>query len=416
MRFLFGRGRIALMFCFFCVVFGTGQFHRISMGIITPELAQEFATTASALGFISGVYFLFAAAVQIPTGLCFDRFGVRVTIPFILLVACVGTIVFGSSNNVLGLVVGRALMGMGFASVLMGAYVVFARWVAIERFSTVAAVMIAIGSIGGMVGTSPLAFALQSFGWRSTILGVGFFTIVLAMLAYAIVRDAPSGYVDEGQAPRDIWENLSGLLEVWKRRDMQLILAMGVVTYGPGMAMLGLWSASYLADVHGFNTLESGEILFLMALASPIGLLTIGPLDRKFRSRKRVVLVFAASKALAFFWLFAFANSPIWLVMPGLIWIMFSQAYYVALQAHCRSVFPAMMVGRAVTSLNLVSVGGVALVQIFTGLLIEFFPSEVGVSSLDGYRWVFASLGVFILIALLAYSRVHEENIFGNKS
>lgn len=406
---LFGCGRIAAMFFFFSVVFGTGQFHRISMGIITPELLGEFATTTSALGFISGVYFLFAAAVQIPTGLCFDRFGVRLTIPVILLVSCLGTIVFGMAQSVMGLAVGRALMGMGFASVLMGAYVVFARWVRLERYSSLAAMMIAIGSLGGMIGTSPLAAALQSVGWRATILSVGILTILLTILSYAIVRDSPTKYIEDGEPPKDIWENLSGLTEVWRRRDMQLILVMGTVTYGPGMAMLGLWSASYLSDIHGLSSLESGKVLFLMALASPIGLLIVGPLDQKFGSRKRIVLVFAASKAFAFFWLSAYADSSIWIVVPGLIWIMFAQAYYVALQAHCRSVFPATMVGRAITSLNLVGVGGVALVQILSGLLIELFPSDVGISNLAGYRWVFAILGVFITVALFAYARVNEE-------
>jgi MFS family permease len=404
-------GRIAFMFGLFAVLFGTGQFHRVSTSIIMPELGVELALGAGALGAISGIYFLCAAAIQIPIGLCFDRFGARRTVPAILTVSCVGTVVFALSHSLPGLVIGRALMGIGFASVLMGAYAVFARWIPVERFSTVSAWMIAIGSIGGMIATSPLAAAIDWIGWRNAILAVGGLTVVLVILTLTGVRDAPAGYVDTGRRPSSLRDNLAGLWQAWQRRDMRLILAMGTATYGPGMALLGLWGGSYLADVYGLDALTRGHVLFAMALAPPLGLLVIGPLDRLFNSRKRVVLIFAGSKAAAFLWLALLADRGIWVVVPAMVWVMFAQAYYVVLQSHCRAIFPETMVGRATTSLNLVSVGGVALMQIVTGLIIDQFPASTGVATLTGYRWVFAAVGIAIVLAVVAYARIDDRPV-----
>jgi len=404
-------GRIVFMFVLFAVLFGTGQFHRISSAVIMPELDTELALGAASLGLISGVYFLTAMAMQIPTGLCFDRFGARRTVSVVLTISIVGTMVFATAHTATGLIIGRALMGAGFASVLMGAYAVFARWIPTEKFSTFSAWLLAFGSVGGMFATSPLAAAVEWFGWRPTIIGVGFMTVGLVLLTYAGVRDAPPGFVEKGRRPGNLAENLRGLVDVLRHREMRYILAMGVATYGPGMALLGLWGGPYLDDVHALNTVDRGNLLFVMALSMPIGLMLIGPLDRVFNSRKKVVVIFAGLKGLGFIALAIWIDGSLWLVGPLMVWAMFSQAYYVALQSHCRATFPETMVGRATTSLNLVSVGGVALMQIATGAIIGAFPAADGIASAEGYRWVFAFVGIIIVLAVLAYSRVPDRPV-----
>jgi len=407
-------GRIAVMFLLFAVLFGTGQFHRVSSVIIMPELAVELSLGAGALGAISGIYFLCAAAMQVPIGLAFDRFGARRTVPAVLLISFVGTMTFAAAHSAPGLFLGRALMGIGFASVLMGAYSVFARWVPLDRFSTVSALMIAVGSLGGMLATSPLAAAVAWIGWRPTIIGVGAMTVVLIVLTWAVVRDAPPDYRESGRRPSNLRENLRGLLQAWSNRQMQLVLAMGLVTYGPGMALLGLWGGPYLADVHGLGPLARGNLLFAIALAGPLGLLVIGPLDRILNSRKKVALIFASSMALAFALLALFADASLWLLGPLMIWVMFAQAYYVAVQSQCRSIFPDAMVGRATTSLNMAAVGGVALMQLSTGAIIAAFPPDAGggaIASLTGYRWVFAAIAVAIAVAVVLYSRIEDTQV-----
>ncbi|HZD26817.1 MAG TPA: MFS transporter [Alphaproteobacteria bacterium] len=403
-----GRIRIAFMFVLFAVLFGTGQFHRVSTGVIMPELARELALGAGVLGTISGVYFLCAAAMQIPVGLCLDRFGARRTVPAVMSVSFLGTILFAGAHSAGWLIFGRALMGVGFASVLMGAYAVFARWVPVDRFSTFSAWMIAVGSMGGMTATAPLAAAVEWVGWRPTLLAVGVFTVLLVIATCAGVRDAPPGYLERGRRPSGLIDSLRGLIDVLRKREMRHILAMGVATYGPGMVLLGLWGGPFLADVHGLGPIERGHILFAMALGSPLGLVVIGPLDRVLNSRKRVVLVFATAKAAAFAALAAWPQAPLALVAALMVWVMFSQSYYVALQSHCRAVVPDTMVGRATTSLNLVSVGGVALMQIATGAIVEAFPAAGGIAAPEAYRWVFGGVALVILLAVLAYSRVED--------
>ena len=88
-----------------------------------------------------------------------------------------------------------------------------------------------------------------------------------------------------------------------------------------------------------------------------------------------------------------------WLALFG-----FVGAFGVVLIAHGKALFPPHLVGRGLTVLNMASMGGVFLVQIISGFVIELFPTAPnGAYALAAYRWVFGLQAAFIFLALLAY-------------
>ena len=157
-------------------------------------------------------------------------------------------------------------------------------------------------------------------------------------------------------------------------------MAMMAVTFGPGMVILGLWGGSYLTDVFALDALERGNVLLLLALANPVGLILIGPLDQLLNSRRKVVVGAGCGLVAGFLLLALLGDVNIWLSIALMIMVMGSQGYYVALQTHCRSLFPDHMVGRANTMMNLAGVIGVFAMQWGTGLIIDLFPIDSGIA------------------------------------
>jgi predicted MFS family arabinose efflux permease len=396
------------MFLLFALLFGTGQFHRVSTSVLVPELTAELNLGANALGGISAVYFLCGALMQIPIGMCLDRFGTRRTLPVLLLMASTGTYLFATAHDIPGLMLGRALMGMGFASSMVAAFIVFARWVPPEKFATTSSRIIALGSVGGLLATTPLAYAVSFYGWRLPILAVCAMTIAMLALIIGLVRDAPPGLRPLEGKPSSLAGNLAGLWSVMKDRQMRYILIMGFATFGPGMVLLGLWGGPFLADVHGLDAIDRGYLLLAMALMAPLGLMVIGPLDRYFNSHKKVVILSALGMALGFAFLAIAGQVSLWLVGPVMLWTMFAQAYYVTLHGHCRALFPAGMAGRAATLVNLVAVAGIALMQICSGLLMEAFPSPTGIADSMGYRLTFAATALILVFCTACYARADD--------
>lgn len=165
-------GRIVLMFLLFALLFGTGQFHRVSISVLAPELTAELFLGTPALGGISAIYFLCGALMQIPIGMCLDRFGTRRTVPVLLAIASSGTYLFATADTIHGLMAGRALMGMGFASSMIAAFIVFSRWVPPENSPPLRPASSPWAVLG--VCSPPTPWPLQSIGmagacpsWRS---------------------------------------------------------------------------------------------------------------------------------------------------------------------------------------------------------------------------------------------------------
>ncbi len=405
-------GRAIAMFFLFALLFGAGQFHRVSSSVMTPVLERELMLSADMLGLIAGIYFLASAAFQLPLGLLLDGFGPRKIAPVAAGIAAIGTVIYATGDSAISLIAGRMLMGFGYGGMAVTTFVVYARWIPTEKYATISSWTIAVGNVGGIAATAPLAFAVVSWGRVDTFLSVAAVAVALMFAATIILRDSPPDYVPQGERPKGLVEAVGGLVEILRHPQMRYLLVMMTITFGPGMVILGLWGASYLTDVFGLDPLQRGNVLLAMAIANPIGLILIGPLDRVFNSRRKVVVTSGIVLAFCFLVLAAFGQMNMWLSIAMMIGVMVSQGYYVTLQTHCRAFFPDHMVGRANTMMNLFGVFGVFLMQWGTGLIVDLFPSDLGIAEPIAYRLVFLLVGVMTAVGVWYYSKSDDSPVF----
>ena len=69
-----------------------------------------------------------------------------------------------------------ALIGVGCAPVLMGSLYVFGRAYPPERFAMLASLMIGISALGNLLAATPMAYAVELFGWRASMAGIAALT------------------------------------------------------------------------------------------------------------------------------------------------------------------------------------------------------------------------------------------------
>ena len=104
--------------------------------------------------------------------------GTRRTTAALALIAVGGTATFPLAGGGAGLALGRFLIGTGFGGAITAVMLLAMRWAPRERFATVVASVIASASLlGGLLGTAPLAFALQHLGWPSTFGTIALLTL-----------------------------------------------------------------------------------------------------------------------------------------------------------------------------------------------------------------------------------------------
>ncbi len=392
---------------FSALIFSVAQFHRAAGGIISPVLSEELQLTSTALGGIIGAMFIATVAMQVPAGIALDRYGVRRVVPFSLAISGFGSLLFAQAQDVQWLLFARVLLGIGFASLTAGAYLLFSRWFPQDRFATLSGWMVAIGGIGGLSGTYPLAESVALFGWRANFTAMGVLILGVALLGFLTVRDAPPDYRPSADRPASLRDTLRGYREIFGTRDFLRILPLGLVTFAPITAIAGLWGGPYFRQIHGLNQAQTGLVLFSLFLATIVAGLVIGPLDRRFGTRKGVILCCAALSFCSLALLALWPQAPLAVAIGCLISMTFCQQFYLPLAAHNRALFADHFIGRASTLLTLVSVGGIPLLQSGFGVLLDL-SRQYGLSDEQAYRLGFAAIAACLLLGTAIYSTTRD--------
>src|SRR3546814_10068972 len=119
----------------------------------------------------------------------FDRYGPRRVVSGMLVFAVFGSALFGLAHSLGLLVVGRFLIGLGFAGGMVGSLVVLSRWLDPGGFTRAMTLLFASANVGSLLATSPLSAANDLVGWRATFLLLAVLPAVVGVIFYLIVRD-----------------------------------------------------------------------------------------------------------------------------------------------------------------------------------------------------------------------------------
>src|SRR5699024_330071 len=113
---------MAQIFLPFAAGFFLSYLFRTVNAVLAPDIVADTGLSAADIGLLTSMYFLAFGAFQLPLGMLLDRFGPRRVEATLLLVAALGAILFASLHSLLGLALGRPLIGMGLSLWLMAGF------------------------------------------------------------------------------------------------------------------------------------------------------------------------------------------------------------------------------------------------------------------------------------------------------
>jgi MFS family permease len=375
------------------------QFFRAFLAIIAVELERDLGLGPAQLGWISAIWFATFAVAQFPVGVALDRFGPRRTIGFVMLLAVAGAALFATAGTFQACLVAMGLIGVGCAPVFMGSLYHFGRTEPPARFASLASLMIGFGTLGNLAGAAPLAHAVAAFGWRASMVGIAAATLAAAMLTLAVLRDPPrvQRHADESGSL------LEGLRAIAAMRELWLLIPLVLVSYSVLIAVRSLWIAPFFGQVHSYDATARGNAALLMAAAMSAGALAYAPIERWTGSAKLTTLAGSIVSGLAFVALGLFGGGSAALALMLIALIGAADMTYGILMAHARAFFPAALLGRGVTLVNFVFIGGAGLLQALSGAFVEA-RAQAGASPSDTFGQLHLVFGVLLLAATAVYA------------
>lgn len=396
------RHRFIVMFLIIAGLYACGQLHRSAGAVLSPVLNRDLGLDARELAAVMAGLFLAAGVTQIPFGILLDRFGPRRCVTALVVVGIFGMCLFSLAESWPALMAGRIFIGSGFSGVFMSSIVLFAAWMPPERLTTWSGRITAVGGCGGLLATTPLAAAIDWFGWRGTIAGLAVVTAILVVIAFRSLRDHPPEAAVSREPKENLSQSFAGFLRVLRERSVWPMILVSLVMYTPMQMTLGLWGGPYLLEVHGLDSIERGNVLFVVMACHLVGALAFGPLERFFNTRKWLVVFGACLQSLQFLALGLLGPSSLAGSIVLMIAIAIVAPLYLVVTVHCQAFFPRGLTGRAVSMVISFSVFGVFITQTGSSFLVRALANPDMIGSLEAYRAVFVAMaGVFVLVALV---------------
>lgn len=360
---------------------------RVVNAVIAGDLRADLGLDSSVLGLLTSTYFLAFAAFQLPLGYLLDRYGSRRVESALLLVAAVGAFVFSRSGSVTGLMVGRALIGLGVSACLMAAFRAYVDWFPIGHLPRINGLQMAAGGLGALTATRPVEMSLPLLGWHGVFQLLGIACIAVAAFMYLTVPEKQEHVESRRQA------GSHGFAKVFKSPLFIRVAPLTTASQASFLAVTSLWAGTWLQDVGGLERAAAANVLAAMTASMIVGFVVLGNIASSLGKRGVPTFTTATGCVVA-------AAIPMAAVIvlqggapPWACWMAYgflgsgSILYYAALSQN----FPKQITGRVNAAINVLVFVGAFLVQWGIGVVIEYW-SRGGVFSIEGYRVALAGL------------------------
>jgi MFS family permease len=289
---------------------------RTSLGVAGLDAAERFAVGPGVLSAFVFVQIAVYVLAQVPAGLFVDRFGSRAMLAVSGALLGTGQLLLAFAPALGAAVVARVLVGAGDAVVFVAVLALLPRWFPARRVPLITQLTTILCQLGQLLSAVPFAALLAGFGWSAAFGLAASASLVVAVLALALVRDTPGGGGTRAPAVplRAIGRDLRA---VWARPGTRLGFFGHMGTQFPMMVFTLLWGVPYLVSAHGLTTAAAGSLLALfvattIAVGPLVGLLTARhPLRRSWL----LLGVIAAEVAVWTVVLARPAPAPFWLLV-----------------------------------------------------------------------------------------------------
>ncbi len=405
-----------IIFALLCLGYILVYFHRLCAGIVATDMMRDLAAGGILTGLLGAAYFYPYALMQLPAGLLSDSWGPRTTLTALFLIAALGSFILGFSVNVATAFIGRLLVGLGVAMLFVPTMKVLSRWFNKDEYSLMAGILVAMGGVGLLTATTPLAHLSNALGWRFSFIIIGILTLIITVFIWFFVADAPdSGRLNNanGLSGKELKNAIKHVLTTpafWPLAGWFFFICAVFFAFG------GLWGAPYLMHVYHLSKLETGNIISMLAFGMIIGSPLFGFLsDRLFKSRKVLLVLCSVLSCILMFVLWFYVDS---LSMPLLYLICFglglsTNAIVSIGFTSAKELFDVKIAGTAIGLINFFPFAAGAIFQQIIGAILEKYGKIGDAFKPEGYKMSF--LVLFVCAAASLTASVFTKETFKKK-
>lgn len=275
-------------------------FQRVSPQTVMDVLQRDLQTDVRGAGILASGYFCGYMAMQIPAGVLVDTFGVRGVIIASLAVSSLGSVLFSFSSDLSAAFAARLLIAVGDALVFTALIKLVAEQFADSRFGLFSGISQVSGYIGGMIATTPLAFAVSTIGWRQAFLGVAALTLI-NLVALSFILPPAAKRVDRYKIRKLVDAVLQTLKRVWSAMGSTELWGCAITFcshFVVATSLSGVWGIPMLMNAYGFDRTEASKPMLLFMVGTIIGSVGLSIISDRTKSLLRWLIIACVTRIM----------------------------------------------------------------------------------------------------------------------
>lgn len=250
-------------------------FLRVAPGALTHELMRDLNLNAFSLGVMSACFFYAYAPLQIPAGLICDSIGPKKALTYAVAICGMATVVFSTSHLAWQGSIARFFMGGAASLAFVGPLALASRWLPQKHFAMAAGGIQLMGALGALIGGGPIAAASMHYGWRNSLMAVGFIGLILMLIFGLFLKDSPKPEKRTKKLVPMMHETWKNLLDFCCNKQVWAIGLASFACWAPMAIFAELWGGPFLASAYHLKSVTASSdiswVWIAVAIGSPLG-------------------------------------------------------------------------------------------------------------------------------------------------
>jgi len=395
--------------CFAASLFFFYEFIQGNMfASIADNIMQDFGIQVDKMAYLSSIYYLSNVVFLFVAGMLLDHLSTKKTMIVAMSLCVVSTFLLAHTESFYLALLCRFVTGIGSAFCFLGPIRIASRWFPPAKMAMVAGCIVTMAMTGGMLAQYPLTKLVLNFGWRQSLVYVGWLGVVMLVAMMFWIKDRPESAVVKRERP-NLWSVAKKAY--LNRQNLRAafytsLMNMSVAVFG---AMLGSLYLIQRLDVSKEEAALVNSMLFFGAI---IGGPLIGWISDKIGLRVLPMKLGAAASLLT---ILGIMYLPVSLTMMAVLFFLlgFFTATQVISYAFVAESSPPEMTATAVSIISILTQGGYIVYQnLFSRVLVSVgsmhMVDRTPVYSLESYQTAALIFPVGIILALILIFRLKE--------
>lgn len=230
-------------------------FDRVNLSVAKQALEKDFGINNVAFGYLLSAYNWTYAALQLPTGVLLDRFGVQTIGRISAIIWSLACFWGAFSPGIKTFFASRLLLGIGEAPTFPQNAKATANWFPRQERSLATAIFDSAAKLSTAIGVPAIGLLLIHYGWRFSFAMTGVASFIFFLAFYFFYRSPNddkklSGrerqYISENGAVEDTKAKKSGARLAYLIKNRKVLgLALGFAAYNYCFYLFLTWLPSY---------------------------------------------------------------------------------------------------------------------------------------------------------------------------